>query len=580
MAINSILLPTDYNFASPQVIIDIYSATSDNLILLGSSTGVISASTSKSIRDRDGGKFQIQLAPGGPNGVNDPTTWVQTIVPFSLAVISMKRGQSKAVVMVGLITAVKEVQSWNNKMVTRLTQIEGLDFFLYFRQFCFYVLKFLGILDSIPELFGPAGTAVNPNVTAGYIGDQNPSQAAIYWYQNVMMGTIAGDTLPPPSGPKPGVLSNTYVNYRSVKQKIRQFFGTWFENYDDGGGGVFSNPIIIPISINFLMAEGDFMSKFTEIMPWPFYEFFTITAPIQIQGITLYPNLTNAAQTIQSSDSGIPPAQSCVIGRVNPLPWVAQDSSNNKVWYNQRFENLLTYDFTSSSFINSEIEYNLDDVRNFYVVSPMSPLNQNGTNPSSIQGAIQQMGFMYDFTSVTRYGFRPEVDSVMWWADGFGNLPGMTRGLTSSELPSPDQFARAISRVASYYEPTPYMLNSTIEIPLWPEVLPGNVFRYRPYKSDVIYLCYIESVEHIFEFGGNSKTKLVLTRGLLETDYTNTKLMIALHTGNIDRIDGVLTPTTNNQGLTYATLGQVNFGSGMFATWSSSGVPTTSGTTL
>ncbi|HWY36714.1 MAG TPA: hypothetical protein VNX68_18865, partial [Nitrosopumilaceae archaeon] len=326
---NFIPLPPNYNFATPQVVIDIYSYT-DNLILLGSSTGVISVKTSKDIRDRDGGKFSILLAPGGPKGVNDPITWTSIITPFSLVVISMKRGGSNAVVMVGLATSISESQEWNNKNVVRSTKIEGLDLFLYFRQFAYYVLKFLGILDSLPELFGPAGNAVNPTGPAGWVGGagSNPGQAGQYWYQNVMMGTDAGDaSTASPTGAKPGVLSNTFINYNTVKQKVRKFFGFLFENYTD-----FITPnITIPLCIDFLMGEGDFMSKFTEIFPFPFYEFFTITAPIsnQVKGAILYPNVTVPEITIQSSDSSVPAAGNFVIARVNPLPWVAQDSSNN-----------------------------------------------------------------------------------------------------------------------------------------------------------------------------------------------------------------------------------------------------------
>ena len=57
------------------------------------------------------------------------------------------------------------------------------------------------------------------------------------------------------------------------------------------------------------------------------------------------------------------------------------------------------------------------------------------------------------------------------------------------------------------------MVNGTVEIPLWPEVIAGNIFRYRPFKSQDIYLFYIEGVQHIYEFGGNSKTVLTLSRG-------------------------------------------------------------------
>ena len=506
---NLIQLPASYNFGTPQVVVDVYSAT-DNLILLGSTTGVIAVKTNKDIRDRDGGKFSILLAPGGPNGVNDPNTWAKIITPFSLVVISMKRSGSNAVVMIGAATTITETQEWNNRTVARSTMIEGLDLFLYFRQFAYYVLKFLGILDSLPELFGPAGNAVNPTVTAGTFG--NPGDVGIYWYQSVMMGTDEGDSpSATPQGAKPGVLSNTYINYNKVKQKVRKYFSSLFEEYTD-----FITPnITIPLCIDFLMAEGDFMSKFTEIFPFPFYEFFTMTAPQsnQVGGFTLYPKATAAEIPIQSSDTSVPPASTYVISRVNPLPWVAVDSMNNGIWENSSWLNLPTYDFTSSSFIKNDLNYNLDEVRNFYVVSPMSPLNQNGTQPSSVQGAIQQMGFMFDFYSITRYGFRPEVDSVMWWADALNTVASTPRTTNSSSLPGPDQFARAISKVSSYYEPTPNMINATVEIPLWPEVIPGNIFRYRPFKSPDIYLFYIEGVNHIYEFGGDSKTVLTLTRG-------------------------------------------------------------------
>ena len=52
---------------------------------------------------------------------------------------------------------------------------------------------------------------------------------------------------------------------------------------------------------------------------------------------------------------------------------------NIGTWLNQKWNALPVYDFASSSFIKNDINFNLDEVRNFYVVSPMSPLNQTGT---------------------------------------------------------------------------------------------------------------------------------------------------------------------------------------------------------
>ena len=76
---------------------------------------------------------------------------------------------------------------------------------------------------------------------------------------------------------------------------------------------------------------------------------------------------------------------------------------------------------------------------------------------------------------------------------------------------------------------------------MWPDILPGNKFLYNPFKdSQDLYEFYIESVAHVYEFGGKSSTTLELSRGLKYTDYNNQTTMVGLHLDTYARINGQL----------------------------------------
>jgi hypothetical protein len=70
---------------------------------------------SKTLLGGAAGEFTIELAPGGPLGVEDPTTWTQLLTPMSHVLVGMSRGADAAVVMDGIVVAPGEDQSWTTQ---------------------------------------------------------------------------------------------------------------------------------------------------------------------------------------------------------------------------------------------------------------------------------------------------------------------------------------------------------------------------------------------------------------------------------------------------------------------------------
>jgi hypothetical protein len=557
-------LDNSYINASPTIVVNVYpnggSSISKPITITGGSTGILSANIQKNIRDDLGGKFSFILPPGGPDGVNSSLSWTNIITPLSLVVIGLQRGSSKRIVMVGLVTSVQETQEWQKSTVTRLVTVTGVDFAYYFNSFSYYTLSYLGFLASNTTL-GLAGyiQIMNGKTLQGVACRQGQQ-----WLSTVMIGepnqapttfaNIASVSAKP-------ILSNTYIWIGNQKVYLNQLFGYWFEGFTNNQSTVF-----VPLMTDFLQSEGAWIEKFKVIFPWPYYEFFIITAnQDDYPDNTGYPEIQTASITnddtvgfgnipltqYQFSLPNFPSVFPIVVARVNPLPWAAIKANNTTVtstttsvlysqssYDNKRWNNLPTYQLSPYGFISSTVGYSINEVANFFMVTTTETYAaaQAANASSSLMFAPEIIGVYYSSNSINEYGFRSKTINTRW-------LSVLTSSLTADFFNNTNNYSQfLLGRLSSYFVPTPHMLNGTVTIPMWPDVMPGSRFVYSPFKNQGDYMFYIDGITHIYNFGGMCTTSLDLSRGLPndDTGWTNEGLMTALHLDLVDRVNGVL----------------------------------------
>ena len=534
----TVTTPSDFFNSTPELGVDIYphevNSTNAKLTLTGGASGILAANIVKSIRDRNGGHFTLYLAPGGPNGINSTVTWTNIITPMSLAIIYLKRGQSKRIIMIGIVTKIEESQVWDNRNVVRTIAITGVDFMYYFSVFSYYEMLYFGLIQS-QNITGVAGFIF------GIFGGQlagPPHEEAFQWLTLTMLGTSAGT----PNNAQ-AVLYNTYVAYQNTKIYLRQLFGYWFEPFDELGQIAY-----IPMFTDLLNSEGSWADKFVTILPWPFYEFFVITA-----NETDYPtiSLLNGQSSRGAgygfipqqkiSIAGYDPVYPIVVGRVNPLPWCSADSGGNMTSYNAaRWKALSIYDYGDNGLISSKLQYSTDEIANFFAVTTTdsrSLAQAIGINNPQLF-AIDYLGAYLNQNSIDNYGYKPNFVDIRWLTS-----------INPSDAPAAAQIpylsATLLGKISSYATPTPFMLKGAVQMPMWPDILPGNRFTCKPFKLSVKdpssqYMFYIESVRHDYQFGGPSTTTLEITRGLRSVDYGNDTTLQQLLLGQSTKVNGLL----------------------------------------
>jgi hypothetical protein len=535
---------SDFLLTSPIMYVDVYRSSSQPsapITLTPTNSGLMNLTVEKYIRgDVNTGRFSFTLAPGGPSGVNSPITWTSILTQYSLCVIYGGRGQSKAILMVGLISSITEEQNWSNNSVRRIINIKGFDLTLYFTTFAYYVLDYLGYTNTLPGNFGPAGS--NSMLNGGTI-QNSPDKVGVDWFVNTLVGHTGSSPVA-----SPAVLQATYLTYQGNNIPLRNILTYWFEAYTTPA----NTPIIIPVLTNFLISQGRFYDKFVQIFPFPFYEFFINTVP---HGY--YPNATPPVVSISTQVPGFGTADVVTVGRVNPLPTADVNSSGNFILERSRWDALTQYSLAPYSFIDSKTEYNIDDIKNFFVISPMGEMTAPGGAPgNNLAPAIEQMGCMFDQQSIAKYGFRSEVDPLIWWVDPYdtilNSVPSTASGTT---VPSTLQYESFLLKLASYYEAFPNMLYATVKIPMWPSIIVGNQFQYYPFKNNIQYTFYITGVEHNYNYGANSTTTLYLERGLPTSIYQDTPsgILLDVHLGQAERVNGTIV-SASGIGLAYANI--------------------------
>ena len=530
-----------------------YTISSD----LSNGTHLLSVSTTKNLYEGNGGKFNINIVPGGPNGTNDVTTWTQIIPLLSLVVIYMERGDSVGIPIIGVVTEVGEGQNWEDDRIYRTLNISGQDLTYFFSQFGYWNQFFMGVSPN------PAVQSLKFNEISG-----NPNSIGINWFAGIFLQVLGGVTFNIPNngqitvnGPSsvasvpipPG--TNAWNQYQSGKISgtggpsfqpltLNNLFGYWFDSVTYNGTNY-----TIPLDSNLIMSEGTWFDKFKDIFQFPFYEFFVMVLPVDSGNnpITLYganTPITLACPTTFSYNGnsfGI-----FVVARMNTNPTLVLNASsdfqspfytsdvNNCVVNTDIWDDLVEYSpdtvflnsgnynysrvpIDPSAMFSSNLSFNLDDFYNFYVFNSTSFMSLLGsTNPGSPN--YMNWPFIMDNSSMARYGWRPMIFSTTWYSD-------LNQTNNHSYLIDIGQMDLVLS---SYYSPKPTMGNTIYSGPLRPDILPGNKFTYNPFKDTSLYDpslqsntwdFYIEEVTHQYVFAGKSSTTLKLTRGLPSSIY-------------------------------------------------------------
>ena len=499
------------NVSTPRCFIDVYPYEGGQFTISGNSAAFLGVSTSKAIASGGNGSFSLNLAPGGPYGLNSRPTWLDLFTPFSLVVIGMQRGLYASVVMVGVVISASESQQRSPDEVRRAVRIQGEDFTRLFSIFCYYDLTFLlgSGISSTNKLGLPT------NVADALQGPPHIVGAA--WYNKIMAG--------------PGsIMAQTSFAYRDNRPTFFDIMSTWFEAYPSS--------VQIPTMASFIADEGSWMNKFLTFFPRYMYEVFVQTAPIGY-----YPAATMA--TIPIVMDGFPPVSPTFVARVSPQPFLNSSGPAANPTYSMDlslWNALPNYQLDSNrGSVSQELSYSETEVRNFYIFAPTWMLTTFGASAGSISPFQLVFSQWADVASIHRYGFRPNNLELRWFADPNGTY---AKSLAASNLSS-DAFSSLIDhlslRAVAFHEPTPNMLHGTIEMELRPDILPGNTFTFVPYRDGIPWTFYIDSVYHSVQFGTRTSTILDISRGLIDSDYFNNNLLVALHTGNAQRINGQLT---------------------------------------
>ncbi len=506
--------------ATPRCRVDIYPYEGGKYYAISGDSGrILSAVVSKSIRTSSAGTFSLILAPGGPNGPNASPSWLEIITPMSFVTISMQRYNHAQTVMVGVVLNIQESVQWNPEQgVVRSVEITGQDLQYFFNVFSYYTLSFLGTVAG-----AGVGAQGLPALQGKYALQGRPEQVGATWYDIMAgpKGIMAQTTLPVGS-------SNGTVNNATFSSLM----ATWFQPFMDSTQS-------IPMGENFLFSDGNWLSKFQKIFPFPWYEMFVITAPVGFYSPPKVggqqPGYTPA--TLPISVPGFPPVSPQLVARTNPLPW-ATVNGTSQLFTNKALWDALPPPYTvEGGVFRSSVTFSETEVRNFYILNPTWMRAQMGDSNTNINPFIFTYSGWEDLASVHRYGFRPEIAELHWLADVQGSQA--INLAAQSSMPSfANMVANITLRLASYHEPVSSMAYGTVSMELRPDIMPGCVFNYQPFKIGENWDFYISGISHSYVFGGPSQTQLSLSRGLPHSVYEDPKMLLYLNTGRAIRQDG------------------------------------------
>jgi hypothetical protein len=476
------------------------------------SSGLIeSVTVSKSIRGGSNGVFSVQLAPGGPLGTESPVDWTQTFTPGSHVLIGMQRGGDEAIVLDGVVTGSHETQEWrssiNGSQASRVPIVAGADFCWFFNTQNWYSLAMYGLAagTGLPGSLGVLPSNLIPFMSKGIVGNGSPVTIGQTWFNDVMAGAS-------------GMLGSTFLPYKGGDTRLP--FNTLMTQLFEQYPGVY-----VPYTDQFLGMES-WMSKFQEIFPHPWYEFFVTTAPsgvysgfVPSPAGTVGTNITASGRAFNMA--AFPkalPAGPCMVARVTPVPRFDFQRSASGIFAPTaldmtRWNALPLTALSGTGFYESDIKFSSDEVRNFYLLNPTSAQTLFGDNGSNNVPFMFIFAGAADPASVHRYGYQPANGTTRWLYDWNGTAA--QRGT----LDIVQTVATLTAALASWWHPLPLMAKAQVAIPLAPQIYPGTRYKYAPFKDGTPWMFYVETVTHKYVFGGGSMTILELTRGLPASIY-------------------------------------------------------------
>jgi hypothetical protein len=507
--------------AAPRIYVEIYPHEGGSYAI--ESGQILECVVPKHIR-QPAGTFEITLAPGGPNGPNIGPSWLDVITPMSFVMIGMSRATYQGVVTLGVVTRVTEFWDYSQRPVTRNVKVIGQDIGYFFTHFSWYALTFLsGPAAAVGAQLGSTNAGVLATL-GGNLFSGSPDQIGASWYSQVMDG-------------KSGILSRTWFEKSQNNPVLFSDSVTvQFEKYVDN--------LNVLWSFSFVNAEENWYKKFNMIFPFPWYEFFIMTAPAGFysKATTTSWNQVAGGQTFTMQKLPNSPAQIYVIARVNPLPTLKASISNGSMVLGSMdttgWNNLTTYT-EDTRLIRTDEEFCEDEVRNFYLINPIFMRTLLGQANDAVIPPILGASAAVDPASIHRYGFRPMYMETEWFSDPSGFIA------QSQQMDFLAVYADLTARLASQYEPVSLMMRAIRRGTLRPDIIPGNQFTYQPLKETTgnaagNWTFYIEGVVHRYKFGGPSMTELYLERGLPSDIYAaSSGLLRDIHMGNAQRLNGV-----------------------------------------
>jgi hypothetical protein len=237
----------------------------------------------------------------------------------------------------------------------------------------------------------------------------------------------------------------------------------------------------------------------------------------------------------------VEPASPQLVTRVNPLPRLVNTGSTATPVFAMDYslwDVLPEFTLDTGAAFQSAIQFDDSEVRNFYMLNPLWLSNLIGVTNDMQTPFTFLFASWADTASIHRYGYRPEISEIHWFSDPHGLAAQSNAaagvGVAEFELLVGDLALKKIG----HHEPTPNMARGSVATNLRPDIMPGNRFSFAPFKDSQLWYFYIEGVTHNWVYGAASTTQLTLSRGLPDDVYDNDPLMIALHTGNAQRVNG------------------------------------------
>lgn len=492
------------DFASPTCVVEIYPSK----IGTGSFTGpndyafsggdIISCVTTKDIRE-SAGTFSIVLAPSGPANVG--RDWAQTIAPMSLVLIGMQRAQQSNIVMIGLVTQVNESTSWTSQGVQRSITISGMDFSYYFTMYNYFASGLLGITPGTAS--GVAlgiGSVAAPQLLNGGFTNGTPQQIGLNFINQAMFGKGFG------------LMQNTKILYKNgTPISLLSLFGMSIEAY--------SGPIV-KFDFDYVTTEESWYSKFQNIFPAPWYEFFITTAPVNYYGNFSQPS---GYAFSMSGLKGAAAVQASIVARVNPTPilTVSVPSSAGGGTVSgvdvSRWSALKPFQPNELRPRQTNIQFEVGGVCNYFAINPTFAGSMYGAGNSLAATWLYTQETAIDSSSMIDFGYRPAVLPTVWYGNGLGEISQDPDVLNNF----PQISASLIARIVSTYGPANLMASAGVVLPLRPDIMPGETFTFSPFKTTETWDFYIQAVSHNYTFGSDSTTSLILTNGLPSTIYNS-----------------------------------------------------------